>query len=104
MRTSLQIVRGGLLSGLIALMAGAPPVHAGGTKPAHRFEIHGSLAPAAAEKSAASAPLGLEGRLSATPEDAALQSGGTFVVMAKLAESPLGCSGDDTIFADDFDP
>ncbi len=105
MRTSLQIARGGRLFGLIALMAFAPLVQAGGTKPAaHRFEIHGSLAPAANEKSAASAPFGLEGRLTSAPQEAALQSGGTFVVMARLAESPLGCSGDDTIFADDFDP
>jgi hypothetical protein len=105
MRTSLHIVRGGPLLGLVALLAGTSIVHAGGTAPAaHRFEIHGSLAPAAAEKSAASAPFGIEGRLSAASQDAALQSGGAFVVMATLAESPLGCSGGDTIFTDGFDP
>ena len=97
-------MRTSLLLGLIAL-AGAPTAHAAGTKPSsHRFEINGSLAPAAAEKTTAGTAFGMQGRLTATAQDAALQSGGDFVVMAKLAESPLGCSGDDTIFADDFDP
>lgn len=103
MRTSLQIVRGGLLVGSIALLAGVG--HAAGTKPSHRYEISGSMEVTAAEKTAtANAPFGLNGRLSAAPADVSLQSGGDFVVMAKLAESPLGCSGNDTIFADDFDP
>jgi hypothetical protein len=97
-------MRTSLLLGLIAL-AGAPAAEAAGTKPAaHRFEINGSLAPAQAEKTAAITPFGMSGRLSAAPKEAALQSGGDFVVMAKLAESPQGCSGNDTIFADDFDP
>jgi hypothetical protein len=97
-------MRTSFLLGLIAL-AGAPVVHAGGTRPAaHRFEINGSLAPAAVEKTTAGTAFGMQGRLTATPQDSALRSGGDFVVIAKLAESPLGCSGDDTIFADDFDP
>jgi hypothetical protein len=104
MRTSLQWVRGGPRFGLIALLAGLPLVHAAGETPAHRYSISGSLEAVAAEKATSGAPLGIEGRLSAPPKDAGLQSGGDFVVMAKLAESPLGCSGSDTIFADGFDP
>ena len=103
MRTSLQWVRAGSRLGLIALLAGIPIAHAAGTA-AHRYSISGSLEAVAAEKSKSSAPLGIEGRLSAPPKDVGLQSGGDFVVMAKLAESPLGCSGSDTIFVDGFDP
>jgi len=104
MRTSLQWVRAGSRLGLIALLAGIPVVHAAGTTPAHRYSISGSLEAVAAEKSTSSAALGIEGRLSAPAKDVGLQSGGDFVVMAKLAESPLGCSGGDTIFVDGFDP
>lgn len=105
MRTSLQWVRVSAVLASIALLAAVPTVHAAGkTPPAHRYAIHGSLEAAAPEKTAASAAFGLDGRLSAPPKDVGLQSGGDFVVMAKLAESPLGCSGDDTIFVDGFDP
>ena len=104
MRTSLQIARVGPLLGLIALLAGSPGVQAETKPAAHRYEINGSLAATATAKSTSSAPLGLQGRLSAQSTDAALQSGGDFVVIAKLAESPLGCSGSDTIFANGFDP
>jgi hypothetical protein len=45
----------------------------------------------------------LNGRLSTPSRDVGLQSGGDFVVLAKLAESPLGCASD-VIFADGFDP
>ena len=101
MRTSMQRVRGGPLLGLAALLALIPVVHAAGS---HRYSIHGSLEAATPEKTTAAAPLGLSARLSASASDASLQSGGDFVVMAKLAESPLGCSGSDTIFANGFDP
>ena len=105
MRTSLQWVRGGPLIGLIVLLAGAPAVHAGGNAPAsHRYTIHGSLEASAEEKTTASGSLGVAGRLSAPAKDIDPQSGGDFVVMAKLAESPLGCGGDDAIFANGFDP
>jgi hypothetical protein len=105
MRTSLQFVRGIALLGLIALLAPAPPVHAAGKVPAsHRYSISGSLAAVAVEKAETGAPLAVGGRLTAPSKDVGLQSGGDFVVMAKLAASPLGCSGDDTIFADGFDP
>ena len=105
MRTSLQWLRGGSLTALIALLAAAPIVHAAGPAPAaHRYAINGSLDVLAADKTTPSTPLGMSARLSAAPKDVALQSGGDFVVMAKLAESPLGCSGDDTIFANSFDP
>jgi hypothetical protein len=104
MRTSLQTVRGGALLALVAMLAGIPIAHAAGRMPAaHRYEISGSLQPAAAAKAIASGALGVNGRLSAPAKDVGLQSGGDFVVMAKLAESPLGCSGNDTIFVDGFD-
>lgn len=101
MRTSMQRVRGGPLLGLVALLASIPVVHAAAS---HRYSIHGSLEAATSEKTTAAAPLGISARLSAPSSDVGLQSGGDFVVMAKLAESPLGCSGSDTIFANGFDP
>jgi hypothetical protein len=105
MRTSLQWVGGGPRLGLIVLLAGVSSVHAAGkTQSTHRYAISGSLEAVATEKATTGAPLGIEGRLTAPAKDVGLQSGGDFVVMAKLAESPLGCSGSDTIFADDFDP
>jgi hypothetical protein len=105
MRSSLQWIRGAPMVAAIALLAGVPAVHAAGKTPAaHRYTIHGSLEAIAAEKTTSNAPLGISGRLSAPAKESALQSGGDFVVIAKLAESPLGCSGDDTIFADGFDP
>ena len=104
MRTSLQWLRGSLALASIALMAGIPLVHAAGKTEEHRYSIYGSLDVVAAEKTTASAPLSLGGRLSAPAKGISLQSGGDFVVMAKLAESPLGCSGSDTIFANGFDP
>jgi hypothetical protein len=45
----------------------------------------------------------VKGRLSSPPRDVGLASGGDFVVMAKLAMSPLGCASD-LIFANGFDP
>jgi hypothetical protein len=103
MRSSLLFIRGGPLLGLIALLAGIPSIHAAQKAPAaHRYEISGSLESVATEKTAAGAWLGMAGRLSASPQDVGLQSGGDFVVMAKLAESPVGC-GNDTIFVDGFD-
>ena len=105
MRTSLQMARGGALLALVALLAGASAVHAAGVaKPAHRYSIYGSLDVEAAEKTKAGAPMSLAARLSAPSKDVGLQSGGDFVVMARLAESPQGCSGSDTIFTDGFDP
>jgi len=105
MRTSMQFACGVALAGLVALLAGIPIGHAAGkTPPTHRYSISGSLAAVSEQKTAASTPLALSGRLSAASNDAGLQAGGDFVVMAKLAESPQGCSGGDTIFADDFDP
>ena len=104
MRTSLQWLRGSIALASIALVAGIPLVHAAGKTGEHRYAIYGSLDVVAAEKTTASAPLSLGGRLSAPTAEVSLQSGGDFVVMAKLAESPLGCSGSDTIFANGFDP
>ena len=98
MRTSLYWAIAGAL-----LAAGA--AHAADSRqPAHRYSIYGSLETATAEKTAASAAMSLDARLVAPPKDVGLQSGGDFVVMAKLAESPLGCGGSDTIFTNGFDP
>ena len=98
MRTSLHWAIAGAL-----LAAGA--AHAADSRqPAHRYSIYGSLETATAEKSAASTPMSLDARLTAPSKDVGLQSGGDFVVMAKLAESPLGCGGSDTIFTNGFDP
>jgi hypothetical protein len=102
MRTSLQAGRIGPVLGLIVLLGGIPDVDAAAKT--HRYEINGSLETSSAEKSTASAPLALSGRLSAPSQDAGVQSGGDYVVLAKLAESPLGCGGSDTIFTNGFDP
>lgn len=104
MRTSFHAIRGGPLVGLLALFAALPSVHADERSPTHRYAIHGSLEAAATDATSARLPLQLSARLSAPAQDVGVQAGGDFVVIAKLAESPLGCTGSDTIFADGFDP
>ncbi len=102
MRTSLHVIRGGPLLAMLVLLAGIPSAHAG-SEQAHRYTVRGSLEAAATDKTAGSPWLRLNGRLSTPSRDVGLQSGGDFVVLAKLAESPLGCASD-VIFADGFDP
>lgn len=101
MRTSFHVIRGGPLLAMLVLLAGIPSAHAGNQT--HRYTVRGSLEAAATDKTAGSPWLRLNGRLSTPPRDVGLQSGGDFVVLAKLAESPLGCASD-VIFADGFDP
>jgi hypothetical protein len=102
MRTSFHVIRVGPLLALLVLLAGIPAAHAGGKTPAHHYAIRGSLESVATSKSAASQTLRVNARLSAPSKDVGLLSGGDFVVLAKLAESPLGC-GSDIIFTNGFD-
>jgi hypothetical protein len=107
METSTQVIRGGpRLLAALALLAAIPSAHAGHATSSHRYAIHGSLeSVATADKTSAANPSWLSGhgRLSPAPQDAGLVSGGQFVVMARLATSPLGCASD-LIFANGFDP
>jgi hypothetical protein len=103
MRTLTPVIRGGpLLLAALVLLGGIPCANAGDAAPRHRYTIHGSLEAPAAKTTAASPWLSVKGRLSSPPRDVGLASGGDFVVMAKLAMSPLGCASD-LIFADGFD-
>jgi len=102
MHTSYPVIRGGPLLVALALLAGATSAHAAGKTTAHRYEIQGSLEAAASSAPSDSASMQLTSHLSAPAQGLALQSGGDFVVMAKLAYSPLTCFGD-TIFRDGFD-
>ena len=98
MRTSLHVIRGGPLLAMLVLLAGIPSARAGG----HRFTVRGNLEAAATDNTAASPWLRVNARLSAPARDVDLLSGGDFVVLATLAESPLGC-GSDIIFANGFE-
>lgn len=103
MHTSYPVIRGGPLLAALVLLAGVTSAHAAGkTTAAHRYAIQGSLEAAASSTSSDSAPMQLTSHLSAPAQSLALQSGGDFVVMAKLAYSPMTCFGD-TIFRDGFD-
>lgn len=104
MATFLRVIRGGppLLAAL-ALVAGSPRADAAERASSHRFAIHGSLAVDASDKHVPASPwLRMDARLSTPPKDVGLASGGDFVVLAKLATSPLGCASD-LIFADGFE-
>ena len=101
MRTSLHVIRGGPLLAMLVLLAGIPSARAGG-QPAHRYTVRGNLEAAATDNTAASPWLRVNARLSAPARDVDLLSGGDFVVLATLAESPLGC-GSDIIFANGFE-
>jgi len=102
MRASLHVIRGGPLLAMLVLLAGSPPAHADSNQ-AHQYTVRGSLEAVATDKTAGSPWLRVNARLSAPSRDVGLQSGGDFVVMAKLAESPLGCASDH-IFTNGFEP
>ncbi|HEY0233264.1 MAG TPA: hypothetical protein VGC55_18595 [Dokdonella sp.] len=102
MRISYPVIRGGPMLAVLALLVGAASAHAAGKTTAHRYTIQGSLQAAATSTNADGASMQMTSHLSAPAQDVALQSGGNFVVMAKLAYSPLTCFGD-TIFRDGFD-
>jgi len=97
MRTSYSVI---LFAMLLVEIASA---QAAGKAAPHRYTIKGSLEAAQTRASSDGVSTRLGARLSAPVKDVGLQSGGDFVVMAKLADSTLGCSGDDTIFVNGFD-
>lgn len=90
-----------LLFAALALPAGIASAGTSGKAATHRYSMQGVLEASATDTSAG-ASMQLAGRLSAPESGVALQSGDGFVLLAKLAESPLGC-GSDTIFFDGFD-
>lgn len=102
MHTSYPVIRGGPVLVVLALFATATSAHAAAQTTVHRYTIQGSLEPAVANASASAAPMPAKSRLSTPTQDVGLQAGGDFVMMAKLALSPLVCYGD-TIFRDGFD-
>ena len=93
-------IRSGPLAVLIAL-ALASPAGARDANAPHHFSISGSLTRASAP--AQGGPLQMQSRLSKPTATLVEQAGEGLVLSAKLAERPLGCTGD-TIFANGFDP
>jgi hypothetical protein len=102
MHTSYPVIRGGPALAALALFAAATSAHAASQTTTHRYSIQGSLQATATSGNSGGASMQLSSRLSTPTQDVALQSGGNFVVMAKLAYSPMVCAGD-TIFRDGFD-
>ena len=102
MRTSLHVIRGGPLLAMLVLLAGIPSAHAG-SKPS--ASIHGPRqSGSGCDRQDHREPV-------ATRECAAVRAFAGcrlavrrgLVVMAKLAESPLGCASDH-IFTNGFEP
>ena len=102
MHTSYPVIRGGPALAVLALLAAATSAHAASHTATHRYAIQGSLQAAATSGHSGEASMQLSSRLSMPTQDVALQGGGNFVVMAKLAYAPMACYGD-TIFRDGFD-
>jgi len=102
MRISYPVIRGGPALAVLALLLGAASAHAAGKTTAHRYTIQGSLEAAATSEHSDGTSMQLTSHLSPPAQDVALQSGGDFAMMAKLAYSPMTCFGD-TIFRDGFD-
>jgi hypothetical protein len=101
MSASHPVIHGGTMFVLL-LLVGVASAPVFGRAVAHRYVVRGSLEPAAAKRGAATALMDLSARLSPPTRGEGVQSGGDFVVLAKLAQSPSGC-GDDTIFVNGFD-
>jgi hypothetical protein len=102
MATSHPVIRGGPLFVVLSLLVGSASTSVFARTAAQRYMIHGSLQPSAAKRSPDSAPMRMSARLLARTHGPGLQSGGGLVVIAKLAQAPLGCA-DDTIFVDGFE-
>jgi hypothetical protein len=95
-------IRSGPLLALLAIaIAGAPAIAKDTAK--QRYTIMGSLNAAAQPTPASGSGLQLKSGFSDTRSGPTVQSGDAFVLMAKLAYSPLVCYGD-TIFRDGLDP
>jgi hypothetical protein len=104
MTTLSWISRGGPPSALLAAMLAIAPAGAANS-PQHRYTVSGSLTRsdvASATTSDSGAALQLKSTLSRPARGNDVQSGGSFVMMAKIVASPLGCASD-TIFVDGFE-
>ncbi len=104
MTTLSWISRGGPPAALLAAMLVISPAGAANS-PQHRFSISGSLSRTDAASTTANdngGTLQMKSTLSRPTPGSDVQSGGNFVVMAKIVASPLGCASD-VIFVDGFD-
>ncbi len=101
MTTLSWISRGGPPAALLATMLAIAPASAANA-PHHRYSISGSLTPSGVSTASTNGGVQLKSTLSRPATGNDVQTGGSFVVMAKIVASPMGCASD-TIFVDGFD-
>lgn len=101
MTTLSWISRGGPpIVAVAALLAAGTSVAAGA--PQHRYSIAASLTPVSVATAHDGGTIEMKSTLSRPPPSNAVQSGGRFVIIAKIVASPMGCASD-TIFVDGFE-
>ncbi|MEO7433003.1 MAG: hypothetical protein ABIR62_13470 [Dokdonella sp.] len=101
MTTLSWISRGGPPVALLAVALTIAPAGAANS-PQHRYSITASLTPSGVSTTAANGGVEMKSTLSRPASGNDVQSGGSYVVMAKIVASPMGCASD-TIFVDGFE-
>jgi len=95
-------IRSGPVLAVVVALVLATPAGARDAGSSHHYSIYGSLS-----RTSAPAPAGgvlqMQSHVSRQTSNIVEQSGGNFVMNAKVAQQPLGC-GSDTIFENGFDP